>query len=468
MKNIRFFAVSIAALLIGTFFTRCDDNLYTPEEPVAVKDIVLSAEYAGGLEAVVGSNILIAGQVTVNPVEATNKTENFSSSDPTVATVDESGNVIALGEGTTVLTITVEGHSVQFNLTVIDRIAYDVTDIEFVQNLFDLDVDETIDIFGKMRPTPIEAEYLDVIFSSSNTAVATVSEAGLVTCVGAGEAVITVTSKADAAVSAIVTIKGYGTQPGFTIVNGVVTAYNGPGGDIRIPGTATSVAASVFKQNSSVMSVHLNKVTEIGNESFKEMLNITSVIAPNLKIIRNSVFQDCKKLETIEMERVEVMQQFAFSGTAIKEVYMPALITINDRKRQFGECKSLVSVDMPTLTGIGAQEVFYNCSNLKTINMPKLNTFNGGTNTGTGVDTFNGCVALEEVRLPSITILKNNTFANCAALKKLDLSSATGLTSVAASAVSNQAGLTIYVATEDIKGYFTGSAYTVIVGSPTP
>jgi lactocepin len=337
-----------------------------------------------------------------------------------------------------------------------------------MQDLFDFDVDETTNLFTKIRLTPVEAEYLDITFSSSNTAVATIDETGFVTCTGAGETVITATSKADASVSAVATVKVFAIQPGFTITNGVMTAYDGPGGDIRIPGTARSIAAGVLKNNQSITSIHLNKVETLENEAIRESKNITKVIAPNLKIIKNSVFQECEKLEIIEMEKVTSMNQYVFYKTALKSVYMPSLVSITDRRYQFGECKDLVSVDMPELQILGNYGTFLNCTSLKNVNLPKLRTFDGGVNGGTGVETFMGCSSLEEISLPSITMLKDNTFAGCIALKQIDLSLATGLTSVTNTAVPDLPGLNIYVATEQIKNLFTGSTYTVTVGSPVP
>jgi len=537
----------------------CDDNMYKPEDPVEVKGLVLSEEYANGYTVAMKQTFSIAGLVTVSPVNASNKAENFTSSDPLVATVDGNGKVLAISEGTTDLIITVGEHSVKFTLTVIHRFDVDVTAIKFTQDELVVFLTDNANLFEVLQLAPMQAEYMDITFTSSDPDVATVDETGLVTpkatgettitatsnadatvfdnikinvvdritaiefktnkfepdvaeninlftedelqlrltpanvspknliftsskpavatvdiegnvtCIAPGKTTITVTAKNDPLVSASVAMEVFAVSPGFTIdADGKVTKYDGPGGDIRVPRNGKIINGGVFKQKNAVTSVHLNKVTEVGNEGFRESKEITSVIAPNLVALRNSVFQECVKLDSIEMENVTVINQFTFYGTKLKKVYMPALKTITDRKNQFAGCLFLEEVDMPNLTGIGADDVFSGCVKLKTVKMPKLNTFAIGTNGGTGVGTFKGCTALEEISLPSVTMLKNNIFTGCTALKKLDLSSATGLTSVTATAVPDQAGLNIYVATNAIKDLFTGTNYTVNVGTPTP
>ena len=45
------------------------------------------------------------------------------------------------------------------------------------------------------------------------------------------------------------------TQNGFKIVDGVLIAYTGPGGDVEIPLGVTKIEKNVFKSNSTIVSV---------------------------------------------------------------------------------------------------------------------------------------------------------------------------------------------------------------------
>jgi hypothetical protein len=492
MKIINFLTALMVATLSGASFTSCDDKLYKPEAPVRVESLVLDEAFASGHEVVVGQAFNIAGQVTTIPLEATDKMESFSSLNTDVATVDEAGRVVTRGVGKTVLTITVDGQSAQFLLTVISRIAYDVTGIELAQTSYEPDVNQTFDLFSKVHLTPVLAEPLDVTFTSSNPSVATVDEAGQVTGKGLGNAVITITSKHDPNVRATFTLDVFVPDANFTIdETGVVTAYSGPGGDVRVPGTAKTIAASILRGNATITTLHLNNVEEVQANAFRECAALTRVYAPNvvtllgecfnacpqllevtgnkIKSMKNAVFQNCVKLESINLENVNEIGQFAFAFTNLERVYMPSLVTIDERRRQFSDCPRLVSVDMPALKTINVDMLFQNCPLLSEINMPQLEALAKVTvNQGSGQQTFENCKALVKISLPKLKNLRPSTFSGCDALRQIDLSQSTGLDTVEASFMpTSYSAVTIYVATDAIKALFPADAsYTVVVGSP--
>lgn len=125
--------------------------------------------------------------ITVSPDNATIGTINWSSSDPDVATVDEYGQVTALAPGHTTITVEVSGKSDSCSLEVFSSDESITLDKE---NL-DMGVGDTYTLKVTIQ-TQVGA--VVVTWSSSNTAVATVSEGGVVTAKAAGEAVITVTA----------------------------------------------------------------------------------------------------------------------------------------------------------------------------------------------------------------------------------------------------------------------------------
>jgi hypothetical protein len=318
---------------------------------------------------------------------------------------------------------------------------------------------------------------------------------GVVTGRATGAATITVTSNADPTVSATITVEVFAIDPGFTVENGIVTAYSGPGGDLRVPGTATSIANAALRNNKDITSIHLNNVESLGTtsgsqvfsgctaltrvtapnltlvqgECFKDCTNLTEFVGDKLITLKNAVFQGCTKLESINLENVTEIGQFAFQGTALRSVYMPSITSITNRRRQFSDCLALVSVDMPELRLIGADMVFQNCPNLTTVNFPKLETLQNGSDQGNGNQTFENCTSLASISLPSLKNLRDKTFNGCTALTRVDLSQATGLDNVLATFVpTSYAALTIYVASEEIKSLFPTASYTVTVGAPTP
>jgi hypothetical protein len=114
---------------------------------------------------------------------------NFVSSAETVATVDQNGNVTAVAVGTATITATADDATATCEVTVS---AIEVSEVQ-------LDVTEKALIVGgtlQLTATVLPENATDktVAWESSDEAVATVDENGLVTAVGTGEAAITATA----------------------------------------------------------------------------------------------------------------------------------------------------------------------------------------------------------------------------------------------------------------------------------
>ena len=130
---------------------------------------------------------------TVTPSNATDKTVTWSSSNTAVATVSSTGKVTAVAAGEAVITVTTTdgGKTATCTVTVTNP-AVPVQSVSLDKTTLDLNVGEDITLVATVLPS--NADDKTVTWSSSNTAVATVSSTGKVTAVAAGEAVITVTT----------------------------------------------------------------------------------------------------------------------------------------------------------------------------------------------------------------------------------------------------------------------------------
>ena len=151
---------------------------------------------------------------TVNPSNAADKTITWTSSDTSVAKVDEEGKVTAVSKGTATITATANDGSGKYascSVTV-KRL---VSSIQLNKSTLVLyrgasDVTETLAV----TITPSDASNTAVTWGSSNTSVATVSSSGIVSGKSKGTAIITVTANDGSGVQATcnVEVKQYVTS----------------------------------------------------------------------------------------------------------------------------------------------------------------------------------------------------------------------------------------------------------------
>ena len=113
----------------------------------------------------------------------------WSSNNTSVATVDSSGRVKAVGGGTATITVSAGGKTATCTVTVI----IPVTGVSLNKTSCTLYPGDTDTLTATVSPA--NATNKSVTWKSSNTGVATVSASGLVTAVSAGSATITVTTQ---------------------------------------------------------------------------------------------------------------------------------------------------------------------------------------------------------------------------------------------------------------------------------
>ena len=150
------------------------------------------------------SEILTA---TVQPEDATNKNVTWSSDKPEVATV-ENGEVTAKAAGTATITATADGKSATCTVTV-TAATVPVTGVTLNKTSTSLYVGDTETLTATVAPD--NATNKAVTWTSSDSAVATVDQNGVVTALARGTAVITATA-ADgrgASASCTVTVSSY-------------------------------------------------------------------------------------------------------------------------------------------------------------------------------------------------------------------------------------------------------------------
>ena len=176
------------------------NSIDSPEQPdpkpeeISVESVELDAQ---NVTLKIGETTTLTA--TITPDNATNKNVTWSSGNEDIATVDNGGKVTAQGVGETMITVTTEDgqKTAECVVTVIEK--SDPEPEEIPVESVELDVQNVILKIGETTTltatiTPDNATNKNVTWSSENEDIASVNN-GIVTAVGPGETMITVTTE---------------------------------------------------------------------------------------------------------------------------------------------------------------------------------------------------------------------------------------------------------------------------------
>ena len=177
--------------------------------------------------------------VTRTPSSVSYPTISWSSSNTSVATVDGNGKVTAVGNGTATITAkTTDGTNISKTCSVTVRTP--VTGVTVSPTTLTLNVGGTYTLAKTISPSG--ASNQNVVWSTNNTAVATVDSSGKVTAVGKGTCTITCTSSENSNYKGTCAVTVNQQATGITI---------SPTSVELIVGQTTSVSASVTPSNAN-------------------------------------------------------------------------------------------------------------------------------------------------------------------------------------------------------------------------
>lgn len=355
---------------------------------------------------------LVPGMVTslkavVAPMEAVGYTLHWSSSNPAVAEVDETGTVTAKQDGTATITVKAGSASVACVVTVEANTGIAIDPVEYT-----LLQGDTLTFQAAVLP-----EYGTAVFTSSDEAIASVTEDGVLTAKAPGTVTITATSSLNPSVTATAAIQVLSAQPEFTISDGVLTAYTGTNTEIVIPDGVREIGSYVLGWGSKVRKVTIpasvtkigdyafsncsaleevciqgNGLVEIGASSFASTGLIEITLPASVRTIGNSAFGYCSYLQEANLASsgLEYLGSYAFAST------------------------SLLAFDIPdTVTYIG--DYCFSQTYLTSVKVPDSVTYLGS-------GAFFYCLYLERATLPeSLEVLKRSTFWWCTSLTRLEL-----------------------------------------------
>lgn len=165
-------------ILASVCFLACEK---APEE-IAVSSVSLSQATA---EMIIGETVQLTA--SVQPSNATDKSIVWASSKQSVATVSSSGVVTAIAEGTSTVTASAGGKSATCTITVSKKVV-EVSSIELDRTELSLEEEQSVTLIATVKPD--DATDKTVLWTSSDTAIATVDDSGKVTGIKEGTATI--------------------------------------------------------------------------------------------------------------------------------------------------------------------------------------------------------------------------------------------------------------------------------------
>ncbi len=199
-------------------------------------------------------------QATVLPEDATEKGVAWSSGDASIVSVDSDGRIHALSAGFVLITATTFDSGLTASCAV--TVSVPVSGITLAPTSLALVEGTTSSLEATVLPS--DATNKEVVWSSDNPSVATVSQGGIVTAVSPGDAVITVASAEDSsywATCAVTVTKKYVQVGSVTVSPGSLALTLGEGAQLQatvLPEDATDKSVTWSVDEPSVASVDQN------------------------------------------------------------------------------------------------------------------------------------------------------------------------------------------------------------------
>ena len=336
---------------------------------------------------------------TVLPENASDPSLEWASSDESVASVDETGLVTAIAEGSAVITVTAGEMTDECTVTVSHEVAVVTLDAsalssypaEAIPSVTELTVSGTLDDAAWQALTKF-----------TNVQKLTIAESS----------------------GAVPEYLFYDEAEGVSILPSL-KEFSAP--------EITEIGRYAFQKSAALTAIDLPKVARIGKRAFDNCVALTEISLPGLEyagpyafqncdaLVKadcpvlsqtdSSVFMDCGALVEVSMPELKEMGYATFYHcTALESISLPKL----EKEHGFGFaiCNLLKSADLPELKETGTSS-FTDCPALTDLNAPKL--------TAIPDYMFNNCSSMTEFSFPYLDTMKASTFKNCTSLRTLKL-----------------------------------------------
>ena len=363
----------------------CDVTVKVPIDSISLNKSTLTLEKGK-------KEILTATILPTNSAESIEVT--WLSSNGSVVTVSETGEVTAVGAGHATITAIGGGKNAICEVTV----KVSINSIRLNKNSITMKQGARETLTAVVLPADT-TENKTVNYSSSNPSIVTVTNTGVVTAVAPGTAVITCTSKGNSEIKAICTITVQDVEnPDSSdgeedeedeeeiLEEGNIVSDDDSNGDYEIlsidedGGTVEYVgviesAKTVKIPNTITVDNKTYKVTSIAEDAFEKDTVLTKVtIGSNITSIGASAFFGCKKLTTVTI------------GNNVTKI----------GEKAFYKCEKLKKITIPSKVSTIGKQAFYGCKKLKSITIKTTKL----TSKKVGSKAFKGIYAKATIKVP--------------------------------------------------------------------
>lgn len=253
---------------------------------------------------------------TIEPENAGNKTVTWSTSDPSVVTVDSKGSVTVVAKGTAIVTCQSVSNP-EVTAECCFTILQAVTGIDLNITSVDTTTDEVNPTYLKPTVHPDDAYNKAVVWETSDASVATVADDGTVVFKEAGQADITCRSVSTPYITDVCSVTVAEGVNGITLSERTIVRYSNQTGNVQLTAKLEAAQVADREVNWSTDNASVATVTESGIISFHSIgtATITCRSASNPNVSADCLVIVRQSVTSISLNESEILRSSDELGT---------------------------------------------------------------------------------------------------------------------------------------------------------
>ncbi|MBQ8069401.1 MAG: leucine-rich repeat protein [Bacteroidales bacterium] len=394
----------------GGFTASCAVTVAEEKHDISVTGVTLDKKQ---IDMVVDETAILTA--VVSPSDATNPKISWTSSDASVASVND-GTVKAISPGEATITVTTEdgGHKATCSVIVKDK-THPVTSVSLDKSELILSLGGKATLVATVSPE--DATDASVEWSSSDESIVLV-DGGELTAVGEGAADVVVTT-VDGGFQATCKVT---VEPASNVIK--YTTSDGEPVYINLPESVGNLVSNTYSGGIG-LAIFEDEITEIGARAFQAATTLTSVTLPDcVASIGGEAFIGCYSLKEINIPSgVTSIGEASFAGCTSLEKFSGSFASSDGRCLIDGEKLiafapyGITDFKVPSDVKMIGKSVFSGCSDLSSLSLPK-----GLEVIGSGA--FRDCSSLKSIEIPAgVGRIPTSAFAGCGSLSAVEIPS---------------------------------------------